>query len=663
MRGSRYIRRYPAHHNPGGTGGRARRWPVPARVSRPAVVALLVFASVAPLHANYGYTSPPIGNPVGPGTVPPSSYESGLVNTPNPLNSGNNAVITGNVRGLKQFRGPIPYDATTSFRAPLGSTSLDSFLRETAIPDGRGEYAPGYSTFYSPTGTVTTTQPGYSGVFTPISPRIIGGVEPYRAEQPADVMALTDIPPSYVPPGQAPTRPDAGLGLSQGLRLWPMSRTPNEMQEIISEELGDQLTERRLSQQGDRFVTPEEYERQLEQLRRDIDRIQSEASRLEQAPRTDYEITQPLQESLQEPLQQPLQQRLGEPLPEPARQLPGSTSSDAGLPQPPQSMSPPVPPYPGSTPERNPGAVPGIAPPPGEGLDPGAATDGLTRPAPLSESGGFPAEPSAQMSRIDAIFAPRLPGTTAQTDYPARRDLPALERVRETSRAFDTASKYLGEPSRAAAQSTPATPNPIPSPTNHPDTASGGSTAAGNVDTKAPDEAPPEGSGQLIGDRFRRKYENAGAFSQERFERYLRAGELYLQQGRYYRASDAFTLAAMYKPQEAQPYLRKSHALLAAGEYTSSAISLARAIELDPQRTLAGSDLVDAVGSPDLFVQRVGDLEQSAETSSSPQFQFLLAYIYYQMDRPREARTAIEAVVKELPNSPAAGLLKDAIGG
>jgi hypothetical protein len=61
---------------------------------------LLVFASDA--RASYGTS--PVGSP----TLPPSSYEGGLITTPNPLDNSSNAVITGNVRGGKQFRGPIP---------------------------------------------------------------------------------------------------------------------------------------------------------------------------------------------------------------------------------------------------------------------------------------------------------------------------------------------------------------------------------------------------------------------------------------------------------------------------------------------------------------------------------------------------------------------------
>ena len=75
-------------------------------------------------------------------TVPPSSYQSGLITTPNPIDSSSNLPITGNVLGGKHFRGNIPYDSTTSFGAPLGSTSLDSFLRYSAVPQAQGRLSP-----------------------------------------------------------------------------------------------------------------------------------------------------------------------------------------------------------------------------------------------------------------------------------------------------------------------------------------------------------------------------------------------------------------------------------------------------------------------------------------------------------------------------------------
>jgi tetratricopeptide (TPR) repeat protein len=157
---------------------------------------------------------------------------------------------------------------------------------------------------------------------------------------------------------------------------------------------------------------------------------------------------------------------------------------------------------------------------------------------------------------------------------------------------------------------------------------------------------------------------NSGAgrsVSQERFDRCLDSAELYLRQGRYYRAAELFTLAAAYQPNDGRAHLGRSYALFAAGEYLSSALYLARALELDPRAVLGRSDLVEAIGGPGVFAGRITDLEQCAGTGDAPQLQFLLAYVYSQMNRPAEAQAALAAAQEHLSPSLALDLLKAVI--
>ena len=69
---------------------------------------------------------------VGMGTVPQTTFRSGLVKTPNPIDRSSNLVVTGNVGGGKHFRGPVPYNAISDFGGTLGSSTLDSFLRRSS---------------------------------------------------------------------------------------------------------------------------------------------------------------------------------------------------------------------------------------------------------------------------------------------------------------------------------------------------------------------------------------------------------------------------------------------------------------------------------------------------------------------------------------------------
>ncbi len=147
------------------------------------------------------------------------------------------------------------------------------------------------------------------------------------------------------------------------------------------------------------------------------------------------------------------------------------------------------------------------------------------------------------------------------------------------------------------------------------------------------------------------------------FDRHMRSARLSMQQGQYARAAETFSLAAACNPKDVRPLLGRSHALFAAGEYLSSAVYLAKAIEFDPRYVLQKSDLLESVGGPDVFVQRITDLEKRAKAGDAPMLQLLLAYFYQQMNRPQEATTAIQAARKGLPSSPSVDLLGKAIAG
>jgi hypothetical protein len=137
------------------------------------VITLAMFiASFSPTGWSVGNPGP--RNPAGYGTIPPSSYRNGLVNSPNPIDTTGNLLMTGNVRRGMHFRGSVPYRSATSFGAPLGSSALNSFLRDTAGSEDFQDRSDKYRVqpFYSPTQTVTTMMPGQSEVFRPMNMRI-----------------------------------------------------------------------------------------------------------------------------------------------------------------------------------------------------------------------------------------------------------------------------------------------------------------------------------------------------------------------------------------------------------------------------------------------------------------------------------------------------------
>jgi hypothetical protein len=149
------------------------------------------------------------------------------------------------------------------------------------------------------------------------------------------------------------------------------------------------------------------------------------------------------------------------------------------------------------------------------------------------------------------------------------------------------------------------------------------------------------------------------------FDRHLRSARLSMEQGRYARAAESYALAAGCNPKDARPLVGRSHALFAAGEYLSSAVYLAKAIELDPTYVLTKpgqrSDFTEALGGPDVFLQHIADLEKRAQAGAAPVLHLLLAYIYQQMGMPQEATTCLQAARRGLPSSGAVELLGKAI--
>jgi tetratricopeptide (TPR) repeat protein len=150
-------------------------------------------------------------------------------------------------------------------------------------------------------------------------------------------------------------------------------------------------------------------------------------------------------------------------------------------------------------------------------------------------------------------------------------------------------------------------------------------------------------------------------YSQDKFNQYMHAAEQYMQQGKFYLAADAYSYASIYKPLDPLAYAGKSHALFAAGEYLSSALYLNRAIEMFNGYVDFKIDITTMIGDMDTIERRIADIKAWIELSSAPELEFLLAYVYMQLDRMDKASEAINAAYGRMPDAPAVGLLKAAI--
>ena len=142
----------------------------------------------------------------------------------------------------------------------------------------------------------------------------------------------------------------------------------------------------------------------------------------------------------------------------------------------------------------------------------------------------------------------------------------------------------------------------------------------------------------------------------DKFNYYMRTAEEFLKQGKYYRAVDAYTLASIYKPDDPLAYAGRAHALFASGEYMSSAYFLARAINIFPGYVKFKIDLNAMIPDKDRLESRIADIKQWIEKTESAELSFLLAYIYYQLDKTDSALKAINFAAEKCRTALCKGL-------
>ena len=157
------------------------------------------------------------------------------------------------------------------------------------------------------------------------------------------------------------------------------------------------------------------------------------------------------------------------------------------------------------------------------------------------------------------------------------------------------------------------------------------------------------------------KHKTFASFADDKFNQHMRAAEQLLKMGKYYRAADAFTLASLYKPSDPLAFAGKSHALFAAGEYMSSALFLARALEIFPEYATFKIDIVAMVGDKDKLETRIAEVEEWIKKKDTGELHFLIAYVYYQIGRINEAKDSIYSANYNIPDSIAVSALKKVI--
>lgn len=528
------------------------------------VAGLLFFVAVlqTPSAAQNGPGSAP-PSAVPPSALPPSYRREGLIRTPDPMDRTSELAITGNVRGGKYFRDSVPYSAPGYLETTTPSSSLDSFIRDSAGAEDIDSFSSRYKPYYSPSQTVTTTQTGSSKIIRPPSMNI-GDYTPQAPAYETSTSSRTETAPDikYIMPAR---------------RSRPMSMTIQEIEAQISSDTDEYS---RLEKPAGR-----QYQPLTEQFKYKITETADG-----NAPDISGRLTaqkSPLmptikKERLKDTQQAEMQQQKAREEDEYGEESSETPTDELWMPQ-----------------EQRPKKQMDVYEQMKQQLD-------------------------ELEKKIDAALAKRK-GEDEEQEEDA---LGSLSRI----------------PKTPIGQSYEMPESSIPQPNLH--------------TGKIPETDPSitKRAKDILG-----PYHTFTSFSESSFNKNMAAAELYLKQGRYYRAADAYTLASIYKPDDPLPYAGKSHALFASGEYMSSALFLSRALNIFPGYAQLKIDIAAMTGGAENLEARVADVEEWLGRSDAPELHFLLAYIYNQMNETDRAEKAINAAYEKAPETPAVLTLKKAI--
>ena len=544
--------------------------------------------------------NPAIFNPAGNSTVPPSSYQSSRFSNPKAPDVDGNLLITGNVRRGMHFRGTVPYGPTTSFRGDLGSSSLSSFLRDSAGAEDVGYSSNRYSVqpYYLQSRTVATTRPGYWGVFGQTGARINN-----RMTQ----SGFTTGP--YIPDSQRQTLPGRDTSVTEpGLRGTPTQDSMTLEPRIVNSIRELQL----LTQQAKPNVSANDQQLLVEKYRKQNQKTEIGKQEDGISFETGLKVASP------ENKQSSIEKYNSFELFDQNRRT-----------------------------ERTRTTVPDF------GRDKLEAKTTLAEAYAQANALTFPDEVISAESDIDAQG--ERDRVSSDIIEQVKRQLEELinsvdkKERQEAGRTGKEARTNIGlssaGPSRRESSYNPA------------------ESAIGSVDgLKDLSQADLSAKAKSI----RGTHTNPDTFSMSRFNSHFQEAQDHLKVGRYYAAADSFALASIYKPDEPLCYAGRGHALLAAGEYISSALFLSRAIEANPESVLIKIDLAAMLGGEKKLDSRIADIKEWQVRSGSGKLEFLLGYVYYRIGRLGPAQQAIDAAYAKRPSAAVVAVKKavdDALAG
>lgn len=498
-------------------------------------------------------------NPAGSIGGPPSTGQRKLHPSPSPMDNSGNLVITGNVGSGKHFRGLVPYNSVTDFGAPLGSSTLNAFRRDSSALGIRSNVGQGYTPYYFDTRTVTKFD----------SDRERQLINP--PQQTIDARLNDRITGENLRAGtQSRIRTD--IGTAKPLTQRPLGTTKDQLETELSAELEKiaqtAVENEALDKTEKEFLEDEEFREKLGLLNDKAEKLKqdlvAEGERIQKAFRK-YEK------------------------PEPKKQI-----------------------------------------------EPGKEQEQKTPDAEAEEGKSFRGEEDIvdlMRNQIQQVLeqtgkAEELGIKEGKLYYDEE---PVFSRLKEEEKEQPEAEQPEQENEETDEDSFMKRIEEISM------TVAKSRTIMGEHDTFA-------------------------AYSDDKFNKNMRAAEVFLKEGKYYRAADAYTLATIYKQDDPLAYAGKCHALFAAGEYMSSALFLQRTISMYPEYTALDINIEKMIGSRDVIDNRLLEIEDLYKNiSKSPELMFLAGYVYHNIDRPEKAKESIDKAYEKMEDVPEVKLLRDVI--
>ncbi len=119
--------------------------------------------------------------------------------------------------------------------------------------------------------------------------------------------------------------------------------------------------------------------------------------------------------------------------------------------------------------------------------------------------------------------------------------------------------------------------------------------------------------------------------------------------GRYYDAARHYERAAALDPTNPLPWIGRAHALLAAGEYVSAALSLTRGLERFPDLARFRFDLTSLMGGGEIVDIRRSEIMRLLNNREDHRLRFLLGYLEYHAGNRKLGMENLRRAADEAP--------------